>query len=218
MIQISLRKTLLIAILCLLSGIGLSSLFISGNRNATLLPAGIFSAKALTQKADTIEHRQQEQIELLNRRNEALQHSLSKTSELLRKSKANLSAAQQNIRHLLIENVTNDSADELSSCDTLREYVKGYLDENALKDSLYDSKINLLESTVTLKDSALEISANTQQQMRLILNQTLLQYSWLETENFSLKEEARKTKRKQKLLNFGLALLSGAAAGYLVTH
>lgn len=218
MIKISIRKTLLIAILCLFTGLGLNSLFKGCNRNAVSLPANILPATALKQKADTIESRHQEQISLLNRRNEELQHSLSQTSMSLRQSKAKLSAAEQSIRQLLTENVTNDSAYALTTCDTLREYVKGYLDENIRKDSLYDSKISLLESTVTLKDSALEISANTQQQIRILLNQTLLQHSWLETENFTLKKQVRKTRRKQKLLTFGLVLISGVAAGYLATH
>jgi len=218
MTKINIRKTLLIALLCLFSGIGLNSLFKGCNRNTVPLPANIIPAREIRQKADTIERRHQEQIALLKRRNEELQHSLSKTSVSLRQSKAKLSAAEQSIRQLLTENVTNDSAYALTTCDTLREYVKGYLDESIRKDSLYDSKITLLENTVTLKDSALEISASTQQQFNILLKQTLQQHSWLETENLTLKEQIRKTKKKQKLLTFGLILFSGATAGYLVTH
>lgn len=218
MIKISIRKTLLIAILCLFTGLGLNSLFKGCNRSAVSLPENILPTTALKQKADTIESRHQEQIALLNRKNEELQHSLSQTSMSLRQSKAKLSAAEQSIRQLLTASVTNDSASALTACDTLGEYVKGYLDESIRKDSLYDSKISLLESTVTLKDSALDISANTEQQIRILLSQALQQHSWLETENLTLKGQIEKTQKKQKLLTLGLVLISGVAAGYLVTH
>lgn len=118
----------------------------------------------------------------------------------------------------LLERVNKSVAVDtsLSPCDSLTQEVTGYIEENALKNSLYESQINTLDSIVAVKDSVIQLKTGLHKDLTVLFEQSLDKQDVLAKENLQLRKQFKRQKLKSKLITVGLMILSGTAANYLL--
>ena len=104
----------------------------------------------------------------------------------------------------------------LSPCDSLANEVSQYLEENTLKDSLYETHISKLDSTISIKDSIIQLKNKMHIDLSNTVSKLLNDHETLLRENKALRKEFKRQKRKGKLVTVGLMILSATAANYLL--
>lgn len=164
----------------------------------------------------------------LEKKNEKLSEELKSTREQLSTIKSKTKEREKTIKKLiepkgfpakdLLEkvnkSVTIDSS--LTPCDSLAVEVTSYIQENAVKDSLYESQIKTMDSIVSVKDSVIQLKAERHNDLTNLLDQSLDKQDILVNENLQLRKQFKRQKLKSKLVTVGLMILSGTAANYLL--
>ena len=170
---------------------------------------------------------QEKIIELENRNNE-LQEDLNTVKEQLASIKSQTKKRETTIKKILepkgmsakdlLAKVSHlvplDSSS--SRCDSLANEVSEYIEENAEKDSLYETHISKLDSTISIKDSIIQLKNKMHIDLSNTLSKLLNDHETLLRENKALRKEFKRQKRKGKLVTVGLMILSATAANYLL--
>ena len=106
----------------------------------------------------------------------------------------------------------------LSACDSLAQDVAAYIEENALKDSLYELQINTLDSIVSVKDSVIAEKTKINKGVTEAFTKSLEQQEVLLKENQQLRNKSKRQKRRRKIATIGLMILSALGANQLSHH
>jgi hypothetical protein len=214
----------------LVSGFCLTFLF-KGCYNETTVPhQKVISTEDLKKQAADKEAIYQTKIAELENKNLQLQTELKTTKEQLVSIKSKTKQRENTIKKIiepkglpakeLLDRVkpllSIDSS--LSPCDSLVQEVNVYMEENAVKDSLYESEISTLDSMVAVKDSVIKFKTELHSQWVEVFTKALDQQDILQKENDQLRKQFKRQKRKSKLVTIGLMILSAAGANYLLHH
>ncbi len=170
----------------------------------------------------------QEKLTELENKNDALQKDLNSVKEQLESIKSKTKKRETTIKKILEPNgmsakdllakvaysVALDSSS--SRCDSLANEVSEYIEENAEKDSLYETHISKLDSTVSIKDSIIQLKNKLHIDLSNTVSKLLNDQEALLRENKALRKEFKRQKRKGKLVTVGLMILSATAAKYLL--
>ncbi len=105
-----------------------------------------------------------------------------------------------------------------SNCDSLANEVTEYIKENALKDSLYETHIQLQDSVIVNKDSIIANTTKLHSELKTAFDFTIQQQKQLISQNEQLFKKLKRQKRRSKLISVGMMVLSGAAVNYLQYH
>lgn len=233
-------KTLVILFFIgLLIGFFSSVLFVGCNTNGpepaitTLTPSEQRKQAAITQA-----HYQQ-LIATLQQQNRQLTQSLSNTKALLAKAKQQTSQRQERIKQLLATDTntngeigfsakallqkvrgkstmdTSGAAATVSPCDSLKEEVSSYIQENALKDSLYEAQQHTQDSIIAVKDSTIAIQQQQISAQQLLFDASIQQQEILLKENRGLHKQNKQQRRRGKLLAVGSAILAAVAVNFI---
>jgi len=106
----------------------------------------------------------------------------------------------------------------LSACDSLVQDVAAYIEENAVKDSLYEVQINTLDSIVDVKDSVIVEKTKINKTVTEAFTKSLEQQEVLIKENQQLRSKSKRQKRRSKLATIGLMILSALGGKQLSHH
>jgi hypothetical protein len=170
----------------------------------------------------------QEKITELENKNAALQKDLNTIKEQLVSIKSQTKKREITIKKILepkgmfakdllakvAHPVPVDSS--LSRCDSLANEVSEYIEENEEKDSLYETQISKLDSTITIKDSMIQLKSKMHIDLSNTVSKLLNDHEALLRANKALQKEFKRQKRKSKVVTVGLMILSATAANYLL--
>lgn len=106
----------------------------------------------------------------------------------------------------------------LSPCDSLVKDIAAYIEENDVKDSLYEVQINTLDSIVDVKESVIAEKKRINKSVTEALTKSLEQQELLLKENQVLRNKSKRQKRRSKLATIGLMILSALGGKQLSHH
>jgi len=120
----------------------------------------------------------------------------------------------------LLQKVKPDKQDDnaVSPCDSLVREVSEYLNENIVKDSLYEDQIQKLDSIVHVKDAIIQNHQQLYSSLNKIFSEAVAQQELLLKENKRLKKKARRKKFGNTLKTIGVIIATAAATNYINNH
>ena len=221
MISLRLKLSVYILISGFLCGFVLAFFFMSANCNSQ--PSQSLPTNKIANKdIGTIEKGYQKQIAVLQKQNSELQQELQTTQSRLELSKQSVKQKESNIKKIIqsnnpqrkvlpFENYSVALFDtEPCECDSLKNEVTNYINENHRKDSLYEMQLATMDSVVSVKDSIINVNKGLYNSLHTIYNQTIAAQQFLQTENRLLKKKEKRRKVKNRLLATGLLIISGS--------
>ena len=209
--------------------IGLLSWFLFDlSANDLLTTSSVDNSEAIKKEIAAKEALHQEKITELENKNDELQKDLKTVKEQLASIKSQTKKRETTIKTILepkgiaakdlLEKVAHsvpiDSS--LSQCDSLAKEVSEYIDENSVKDSLYETHISKLDSTIAIKDSIIQLKNKLHIDLSNTVSKLLNDREALLRENKALRKEFKRQKRKSKFVTVGLMILTATAANYLL--
>jgi hypothetical protein len=230
MITFNFKSSITLLFLGLIIGFCLSFLFNGCGNETAVAHEKIIQPKDLKKESDKKEASYQAKISELENKNVQLQQELKSTKEQLLKIKSKIKQRESNIKKLiepkgypakeLLQKVKSaiivDTS--LSPCDSLVQEVSEYMQENEIKDSLYESQISKQDSMMAGKDSVIEVKTQLHRDLQLFFDQSLQQQQTLIKENTQLRKQFKRQKVKSKLISLGVLVLSGLTANYIINH
>ena len=209
--------------------IGLLSWFLFDlSANDLLTTSSVDNTEKIKKEIAAKEALHQEKITELENRNDELQKDLNTVKEQLASIKSQTKKRETTIKKILepkgmaakdlLEKVGHSVPvdSNLSPCDSLANEVSGYIEENVVKDSLYETQISKLDSTIEIKDSIIQLKNKMHIDLSNTVSKLLNDHEALLRENKALRKEFKRQKRKGKLVTAGLMILSATAANYLL--
>ena len=209
--------------------IGLLSWFLFDLSASDLVTtSSVDNSEAIKKEIAAKEALHQEKITELEKKNAALQKDLNTVKEQLASIKSQTKKRETTIKNILepkgmaakdlLEKVGHsipvDSS--LSPCDSLASEVSEYLEENLVKDSLYETHISKLDSTIAIKDSVIQLKNKLHIDLSNTVSSLLNDHEVLLRQNKALQKQFKRQKRKSKIVTVGLMILSATAANYLL--
>ena len=104
-----------------------------------------------------------ETINGLKTKSQQLDKELLSTKDLLAKARQKVAHREKSLSRLvqptgflandLVEKAAKGTVEFEYLCDSLKQEVMGYMQENKVKDSLYQSRIGILDSTIAINDT-----------------------------------------------------------------
>lgn len=209
---------------------GFSLLFLlSGNCNGPDKKSEVIvNPKQIRKEVEKSEQEQQHKIAELEIKNQQLLQELATTKDLLSKAKQKTKIREAEIiklvepkgfpaKELLAKTKLMQTADTPSSvCDSLISEVSEYINENTVKDSLYELQVAQLNSTMAVKDSLISLNLQLNKELKSSLIQSLSQQEVLYEQNQQLKRKFKRQKFRTKLIAIGATIFSGIATEYLI--
>lgn len=152
-------------------------------------------------------------VQSLLKENDSLIFAVTYAKDELQKSKRKVSFLQKQIDNTIaIQETVPDTASKLAYCDSLKSEIVNLIVESSIRDSLCDSTVSILSAQVQNKDSSFKICEKSYEEMKNLLDSSLLQQMNLAEE---LNKYCKKVRRKvfqSRLLAGGAMVLSGFIA------
>lgn len=227
------RASILIAVICFVLG-SVLTLVLSGKCSNDQTTQNAIAAKELEKQMQDKETAYQTRISELQKKNQQLQQELTSTQVELFSIKIKTKKKEATIKKLiqpkaapglpakeLLRKVNKSIVaidSSLSPCDSLAQEVSEYLDDNAIKDSLYEAQASLQDSVIAVKDATITAKDSLYGELKTSFNTSLVQQQFLATENTNLKKQLKRQKRRSKFLTIGATILSAVATNYLLSH
>ncbi len=236
MFHINIKTSLALLVLGLVIGFCSPLLFNGCGNNILSKKENIVAPKDLKKQAEHVESEYQEKITALEKTNNELSRELHAVKSRLSEAKQNVKQRKAKIKRLIDPdsyrekgypakdllakaNLHATSVDSnLMRCDSLAREVTEYIQENAEKDSLYELQASKQDSIIVMKDSIIVAGEQFQQELKSLLNQTVIQQESLLKENTQLRKQFKRQKFKNKLAIIGTMILSGIATNYFINH
>ncbi len=211
-------KSLLTLTLGIIIGISCMTLF-KGCDSSTEIPITSHTTKAsVAEKESELKEKQlQVKFDSISKSESKLKQELSSTKSTLAKLKTKNTILQTQVYDLLDGKTLPDST-ETDYCDSLKTKVIELMNNSNQKDSLQDNVSVNLEEQLQLKDSTISLQNLKYQELKTSFQKSLTDLSSLENENKFLKKKFKRQKIKSRLASAAILVISGAAAGLLLTH
>lgn len=235
MITFNFKTSIALLMIGLLAGFCLSFLFNGCGNDIGVSHEQIVPVKDLRKETDAKEASYKDKITELENKNAELQRQLKTSKEQLVAIKSKTKQRENNIKKIiapgsyqergypakeLLEKikpaVITDTV--LSPCDSLVNEVSEYMEENAVKDSLYESHTSTQDSLIAGKDSVIKNQTRLHQELKTLFEQSLAQQEKLIGENTELRRQFKRQKLRSKIVALGVTVLSGLVANYLIHH
>ncbi len=235
MITFNFKTSIGLLLIGFVTGLCLSFLFRDYSNEPGITHEKTVQPAELKKEADVNEASYQAKITELENKNEQLRQELKSTKDQLAAIKSKTKQRENNIKkiidptnfqekgypakellHKVNPAIITDTG--LSPCDTLVNEVGAYLEENAIKDSLYESQITKQDSLLAGKDSIIEVKIRLHQDLKVLFDRSLMQQETLMNENKQLRKQFKRQKLRSKLFAIGVTVLSGFTANYLIHH
>lgn len=230
MLTFKFKSSIALLLTGLVAGFCLSFLFNGCGNDSAIPHEKTIPAKDLKKEADAKEASYQAKITELENKNQHLKQALKSTQDQLAMLKTKTKLRETNIKKMikpkgypakeLLQKMNSGFVTDtgLSPCDSLVQEVSVYMQENSLKDSLYEEQIVKQDSLIAGKDSIIENKTKLQQNLQTLFEQSLMQQEILAKENTQLRKKFKRQKFRSKLVTLGVTVLSGLAANYLIQH
>lgn len=231
MITFNLKTSFAVLLLGIVIGFCSSLLFKGCGSNNDVTHEKIIQPKDLKKQDATNEASYQAKITELENKNQQLQQELKTTKEQLAQIKSKTKQRENSIKKIiepkgypakeLLKKVNSPSIamdSSLSPCDSLAQEVSEYMQENILKDSLFESQIAIQDSVITVKDSVIAFKTELHRGLQSIFSQSLAQQEILTKENIQLRKQFKRQKLRSKLVAIGVTVLSALTAKYLISQ
>jgi hypothetical protein len=188
------------------------------------------TTKQLNKQASVIEKEYQAWIASLQDQNAKLQSGLCYTQSLLDQAKQTAKQKENRIKINLDTKKVQKKALALDSytiplfdcppdnCDSLKNEITEYINENHRKDSLYETQISQLDSVVWIKDSIIHVNEGLHNSFREVFDKTIAGHKALQEENRLLRKKEKRRKRKSRLITAGLLIVSGSVINQFIRH
>lgn len=119
----------------------------------------------------------------------------------------------------LLNRIAKPSPDTVfTHCDSLKNEIGLFLNQNHVKDSLYEKQISTLDSMVLTQDAIIKNDSLAYARLQGLYTQAIDYSAGLENEKAQLQKKIRRQKTKSKIASFGLMVLTGFATNYLLRH
>ena len=230
MISLKFKSSIALLLTGLVAGFCLSFLFNGCGNDPAVTHETVTPTKDLKKEADVKEASYQAKITELENKNQQLKLELQSAKGQLVKMKSKSEQRETKIKAMIEPNGYTAkellrkvkpalvSATSLSLCDSLVQEVNEYMQENSMKDSLYEVQIGKQDSLIAGKDSIIENKTKLHQNLQTLFEQSLTQQEILSKENTQLRRKFKRQKFRSKLVTLGVTVLSGLAANYLIQH
>lgn len=231
MITINLKSRITIFILGFLLGCFVTLLLTGGCNKSKVATGNIVQPKELQKQADEIEKTYQERLTELESKNQTLQQELKGAKDQLSAIKTKTKQKEATIKKIiepkgfpakeLLKKVNSSSLtidSSLSPCDSLVQEVSEYMQENEVKDSLYELQVSTQENIIITKDSVIGLQSKQHDELQTLFGQSLATQETLTKENVQLRRQFKRQKFRNRLLSIGVTILSGITANYLIHH
>ena len=192
----------------------------SGTPSIPSKPVADLSVKELENRVEKKEKLFQQKTDSLNVHEMILSLQLTATKSALEKVKKKNLVLQTQV-FTLVDRIETAKADSLygnTGCDSLQTKVVELIKSDNEKDSLYESTTVNLEEQIKNKDSLIAIHQQQYQSLKSSFDLGILQQKLLADQNSQYRKQVRRQKFKQKLLSFGMIVLSGITTSYLLNH
>lgn len=234
MITFNLRSSIATALLSFVLGCCISFLLTGGCNNTSPSTSELITIEKLQKDFQDKQTAYQARISELQKKNATLQQELSSTQVELFTIKLKTKQKEKAIKKLVLPRtkpglparellrkvngkiVAIDSS--VSSCDSLAIAVMEYLDENVVKDSLYEKQISLQDSVIRVKDVEITIRDSLYREIKTNFALSLAQQQLLAEQNGLFQKQLKRQKRRSKLLAFGSVILTGIVTNYFLNH
>lgn len=147
----------------------------------------------------------------LNRQLVTTRHSLSSVKQ------TNLVLQDQIFQILDDQNHSPDSGATKRDCDSLGRKITGLIQNENIKDSLYEDLTLNLQMQLQNKDSAWALKDQQYQSLKTLFDKSLDDQDALYKTNRALEKKYKRQRFKNKLFMVGSIILSGAAAAIILT-
>ena len=227
---LKLKTTIILLLLGFVLGF-FTNLFLPGwGHNSSSKTSAAVQVKELKKKTESTEKAYQTQIENLQDQNIDLEQTLEVTQGLLDQAKQAASKTEKKITRLIEPtsispdfaareiDSTGSANNNLDSCDSLVTQAKKYIDENHLKDSLYENEIQTLDNVVSVKNSVIKTREQLYSNLHQLFSQSLESQTSLQNEKLHLQKKFKRWRLKNKLETIGLVILSAVTTHYLSHH
>lgn len=211
-------KSFLTLTLGIIIGISCMNLFKGcGSNDEIPINSKTVKVSVIENEIDMKEKQLQLKFDSISKSESRLRQELTSTKSTLAKLKSKNTILQTQVYDLLDAKTLPDST-VTDDCDSLKLKVIELMNNNNQKDSLQDSLSNNLETQLQLKDSTISLQDLKYQELKTSLQKSLNDLSSLENENRFLKKKFKRQKFKSRLASAAILIISGAAAGLLLTH
>ncbi len=227
MISFNLKSSITIAVICFV--LGCCTAFLLNGCNDNQQSAAIVKTKELEKEFSQKEESYQLRFGELQKKNISLQQELISTQAELFIIKAKTKSKERQInkriapkgmpaKELLKKSggglLAIDSS--LSPCDSLVLEVTEYIEENAIKDSLYEVHISLQDSAIVTKDSIICMHESKYQDLKTSFKVSLVQQYQLEEANQNLSKKIKRQKKRSRAAALGGMIVTGIVSGLLL--
>jgi hypothetical protein len=138
-----------------------------------------------------------------------LEKQLAVSDSLLEKEKIVSAKSKNKVTELLARNWDALSPEEKSvDCDSLRQHVAVYVDEQGRKDSLYENTIDGLVALIDEKTLQIKMCDSSYVKIRDELNKSIL-------DSKLCSEKLRKQRRQNRIFKIGAAVIASFTIGYM---
>jgi hypothetical protein len=227
------RASILIAVICFVLG-SVLTLVLSGKCSNDETNKNVVAAKNLEKQMQDKETAYQSRISELQKKNQNLMQELSSVKVELISFKLKTKTKEATIKKLiqpkaapglpardLLKKVNGSSVSidsSLSPCDSLAYEISGYIEDNIIKDSLYETQIGIQENVIATMDAVITTKDSLYRDIKSSFTTSLMQQELLAGQNNLLQKQLKRQKRRSKLLTIGTMILSGIATNYLLNH
>jgi hypothetical protein len=211
-------------------GIGFNSLFSGCNTTPTKnFTISTLKPSNLQKQVVATENKYEQQIDSLKQHGIDLSKTLKSTNQHLEKAKEKNLALQMQVYDLIdsrkvaeVDRVNigdNEEADNsLSDCDSLQSAVLNLLENDKVKDSLYETVNSNLQTQIRNKDSTILVQDNKYTELRKSFDTSIVQQQILFDQNKELVKQFKRQRIKRKFISIAAIVLSGITANYLIKH
>ena len=164
----------------------------------------------------SLNQKYQQNLALLQFRNDSLTKELAITKSKLKSSKLKQQVSELKVLALAKKDTSTNVTEELSNCDSLKKEVIAYVHQVDSTQALYEGTIAQLESLLAIKDTSLIVCKTSYNDLKQINEDNLRREQRLTADiEQSIKVQKRKT-WQNKLLAGGFLILSGILTSILI--
>jgi hypothetical protein len=211
-----LRQTLSIILLLALAIFGAAHFFRGcGDSPPPLIAPTI----TLEKKAGDIEKEYSTRIAELTKENDSLKKEIEIRKKQLMLSRQSVNVSRQEVVRLIVkEKTVRDTILKIVYCDSLQRRVDSLLTEESAHDSLCGQQQESYARQVSVKDSALMITSRSYQDLKSVMDSSLIAQKTLADNLNAANGKLRRRGNMNRFLSGTLLVLGGIVASNFIIH
>lgn len=214
------KLNLLLFAIGLVLGLYLSFMYCVATHTAAHAPVPALPVKKLQKEVAASEKVFAAKLDSLKAENRKLETRVNTAKAALQKAKSNSARLQTKTKNIIQQNLKAQESPYAydPSCDSLITTAEALMQASVEKDSLYEGVVKDIEAQVANRDSTISLLHERHHFLTTAFEKSIQSLALVQKENTVLTKAARRQKIKSKVFSAALFILSGAAAGYLLTR